>query len=462
MKRIALAGIAIECCTFSPVPTRLDDLTIWYGDDLLALYPSLKHYPDVTFVPIMRVRATPGGPLIREVYAALKAELLAALSQGAPWDGVYLDLHGALAVDGMTDAEADLTGAVRAAVGAEVLISASFDLHGNLSADVAANLDILTAFRTAPHVDVQETHARALALLVDALRTGMRPVIAHAPIPMLLPGEMAVTTAEPTHSLYAALPGVIAQYGLIDASYFVGYVWADEARVGACAVAVGCDRASAQAAAETLAHAWWGARDQFAFGMPTADVDSAIRMAIAAQRDGAPVFLSDAGDNITGGGVGDVPLVLDRLIVHGVTNAIYAAIVDADAVHACIDAGVGARLTLTIGGRLDTAHGKPLPIVGTVRHVQDGEPRQRHAVIDVQGIAVILTARRTAFIETAQFTALGLSPETTPIIVVKLGYLFPDLQRIARTTILMFSPGAINPDVRALPYRAIRSGMWMP
>lgn len=436
--------------------TRLQDLSIWRGDALLRLYPSLSDYADIAFVPLVRVRATPGGALLRTGYEQLKAELMDGLKTGGDWDGVYLDLHGALSVEGMTDAEADLTAAIRAAVGSKTLIGASFDLHGNLSARVVENLDLLTAYRTAPHTDVDETRARAIALLVDAIRQGTRPVTAFVPIPMLLPGEMAMTTSEPAKGLYAALPDIIARDGLLDASYFVGYVWADEARVGAAAVAVAHNRDLAAAAAHALAAAWWDAREQFAFGMRTASVDQAIDMALAAAVDGAPVFLSDAGDNITGGGVGDVPYVLERLIAHGVTNAIYAALVDADATAACFEAGRGTRLALSVGGKLDSAHGVPLEIEAVVRFLQDGEADQRQAVIDVNGIAVILTERRTAFTEEAQFTALGLSPSTAPITVVKLGYLFPDLRRIARTTILAFSPGSINPDVRALPYQHLR------
>ncbi len=456
MKQIAIGGIAIECCTFSRLTTRLEDLSVWRGDDLLALYPSLSAYQDVIFTPLVQVRATPGGTLARDVYEQLKQELIEGLRSGGQWDGVYLDLHGALSVVGMTDAEADLTGAIRAAVGEQTRISASFDLHGNLSEAVVGNLDLLTAYRTAPHIDMDDTRSRAIALLVESIRHKTRPVIAFARLPMLLPGEMAMTTSPPADRLYASLAQTIAEHDLLDASYFVGYVWADEARTGASAAAVGLDPAATEKAVQALADSWWNARHEFDFGMPTASVDEAISMAVAAADRAAPVFISDAGDNITGGGVGDVPYMLERLIAHGVTNAIYAALVDSSAVTACFDAGLNAQIPLMLGGKLDTTHGLPLAVEAVVRFLHHQAGGQRQAVIETKGIRVILTERRTAFTEEKQFAALGLSLQNTPITVVKLGYLFPDLQRIARTGILAFSPGALNPNVRALRYQHIR------
>ena len=123
--KIAAAGIAIECATFSPLPSELSDFEVLRGDALLARYPFAATHPDIDFVPIMQAHAVPGGVLRRSVYDDLKTEILAGLRAGAPWVGVYLDMHGAMAVDGLEDAEADFIGAVRQVVGTSCLISAS-------------------------------------------------------------------------------------------------------------------------------------------------------------------------------------------------------------------------------------------------------------------------------------------------------------------------------------------------
>ncbi len=168
------------------------------------------------------------------------------------------------------------------------------------------------------------------------------------------------------------------------------------------------------------------------------------------------MFISDAGDNITGGGIGDVPFVLGRLIAHGVSNALYAALVDAAAVSACFAAGVGAAVDLSLGGKLDPAHGTPLAVRATVGTLNDATPTNRQAVIEVTGVQVILTERRTAFTTVAQFDALGIDPTRCDLVVIKLGYLFPEIAPLAQHAILALSPGAIDPDVANLPYQRIQ------
>lgn len=451
--RIAIGGLAIECCTFSPLPTRLEDVRLLRGENLRALYPFLSSLPAATFVPLVRGRATPGGALELEAYQQIKQEFLDGLGEQGPWDGVYLDMHGALFVTGMEDAEGDWIAAVRQVVGDACLLAASYDLHGNVSARVVEHLDLLTAYRTAPHIDEMETRERACRLLVDCLTRHVRPHLAFTPVPLLLPGEKAMTTAEPAGSLYARIPDVIDSYALLDASVLVGYCWADEPRVSASVVTVGEDADRVQQAAADLAHDYWARRERFGFGMPVDSVDGCIEQAKAlAER---PVFISDAGDNITGGGVGDVPAVLGRLIAHGVENCVYAALLDPAAVQTCFEVGVGTKVRLSLGGKLDTTHGTPLDVTATVLGLETPEPGNRTAIIQAGGVRAILTERRIAFTSVEQFEQLGIDPSACDVVVVKLGYLFPELAPVARHALLALSPGAIDPDVEALPYRRV-------
>jgi microcystin degradation protein MlrC len=451
--RIAIGGLAIECCSFSPLPTRLEDVTRLRRDNLRAEYPFLALYPDVTFVPLIRGRATPGGPLEADVYQQIKQEFLDGLRETGPWDGVYLDMHGALYVVGMEDAEGDWTSAVRAVVGDDCLIAASYDLHGNVSRRVVENVDLLTAYRTAPHIDVTETRGRAVQLLVDCLKRDERPQISFIPVPLLLPGEKAMTTAEPAGSLYGRIPDVISDYDLLDASILVGYVWVDEPRATASVVTVGLDAARTQQAAQDLASDYWSRREEFRFGMPVASVDESIEQAQKLAEK--PVFISDAGDNITGGGIGDVPYVLGRLLAYDITNCLFAGLVDEAAIQACVDAGEGAEVQLSLGGKLDRAHGTPLDVTATVVRLAYPETSNRHAVIQVQGVQVILTERRTAFTTAAQFDELDIDPGAYDLVVIKLGYLFPEIAPFARHSLMALSPGAIDPDVENLPYERL-------
>lgn len=465
--RIAIAGISTECSTFSPLLTSFDQFHLVRGPDLVARYPYLANLTDVEVVPILRARALPGGPVEQPAYRRFKDEVLEGLRAGAPWDGVYLDLHGAMYVAGMEDAEGDWSESIRAAVGPGCLISASYDLHGNISQRLFDNLDLLTAFRTAPHIDYAETEERAASLLVGALRSGERPYKALVRVPVILPGERTSTEWEPGASLYAQLEHL--PEGVLDASILVGYVWADEPRASASVVAYGPDQSAVQREAARLARAYWDARGDFNFGVQTASVDDCIEIALGAPE--ACVFISDSGDNPTAGGVGDVPYSLGRLIeiVNSRTNpetAVYASIIDPAAVGACFEAGQGTELELSLGGKLDHIHGQPLTVRGRVAHLVEmrwkSNPalRNRQVVFQVGSVSAILTEQRTPFHFIADFQALGIEPLQHKIVMIKIGYLQPDLKRAAPRALLALSPGAVNQDITRLPYKRIARPMY--
>ncbi|MEM7119612.1 MAG: M81 family metallopeptidase, partial [Chloroflexota bacterium] len=203
MLTIAFGGIATESCTFSPWTTKLADFWVQRGEAMLTKGRdgAVRHpyFAEVaaTFVPTLSARALPGGPVETAVYHQLKTELLERLQALLPVDGFYLDLHGAMKVVGMDDAEGDLATAVRDLVGPNCLISASMDLHGNISDRFVSNIDMLTAYRTAPHIDTVETRAKACRMLVDCLQAGKRPTIIRQAVPVILPGERTSTEVEP-------------------------------------------------------------------------------------------------------------------------------------------------------------------------------------------------------------------------------------------------------------------------
>lgn len=162
-------------------------------------------------------------------------------------------MHGAMFVQGMEDAEADFITAVRAQLGPDCRISASYDLHGNLSQPIIDGLDMFSTYRTAPHIDVEQTMRRSVTMLLRSLQTGVKPYLVWVPIPVVLPGERTSTEDTPARELYASLPGIEADRSIWDASLQVGYVWADEPRATAAAVITGTDLDRAEAAAAKLA-----------------------------------------------------------------------------------------------------------------------------------------------------------------------------------------------------------------
>jgi microcystin degradation protein MlrC len=201
-------------------------------------------------------------------------------------------------------------------------------------------------------------------LLIQAIITGVQPQIALTPIPVLLAGEHTRTDMEPGASLWASLAAIDQAPGVLHAALFVGFAWVDEARAHAAAVVTGTDPQVIQREADKLALAYWNARHQFGFGTPSGTIDECIAAALAAPEP--CVFLSDSGDNVTAGAVGDIPLFVERLLAHKVPSAVVAGLCDAEAVALCQKAGVGATVETTLGGKLGTIHGRPLPVRGKV------------------------------------------------------------------------------------------------
>ncbi len=447
--RLAFGGIHTECSTYSPLAMGREDFRVVEGDALApALGLTLPDRANVEAIPLFHARAVPGGPVAAPVYQGFKADFIERLQQAGPLDGLLLIMHGAMFVEGMEDIEADWIGAARAAVGDRCRIAVSYDLHGNLSQAIVDRIDIFCAYRTAPHTDVAETHMRASSLLLDSLGGGPRPGIAWAPVPVLLPGERTSTEAEPAKSLYAALPGYDARPGILDANILVGYVWADEARATAAAVITGTDRREAESAAGELAARYWAARRGFAFGTPAGTLDDMLDM--AADCDIGPVILADSGDNPTAGGVGDRIDVLARLVERHWDQALLAGIADPEAAATCAKAGQGATLPVTLGGALTgTRDSLSLTVrVGTI--VGDRAAGDLEVVVHIGGIAVVITQRRRPFHHLSDFAALGIDARDARLLVVKSGYLSPELSKIANPSLLALTGGAVSQDLTAL------------
>lgn len=454
--RIAYGGIGIECSTYSRLRTRIDEFTILRGAELAssARFQFLKSYP-VAFMPALVATAVPGGPVERKTYDTIKAEFLQRLQALLPLNGLYLPMHGAMFVEGMQDAEADWYDAARKVVGPDCLLSASYDLHGNISQPVIDTLDMLSAFRTAPHIDREETMLRATGMLLHCLREKIRPTLMWAPIPVLLPGERTSTEWEPGKRLWAQLPALNREPGILDVSMLVGYVWADEPRSTAAVVITGTAPASQRRLAANLARQYWAARAEFKFGTETCTVDDCVQRAIEAATQ--PAILADSGDNPTGGGNGDQATVLESLLRHKARNVVFAGIADRPATEACYKAGVGARIPLSIGATLDPRASRPVRTEGVVRFLlAESNPARREAVVQIEGITLVLAAYRRPYHDIADFTRFGLDPKSFKIVAVKSGYLSPELAPIANPSLMALSDGAINQDIVHLPANRYR------
>jgi microcystin degradation protein MlrC len=328
-------------------------------------------------------------------------------------------------------------------------------------------INAVVAYHTAPHDDEYETGVRAAEMLLEILEQGVQTKIGFAKIPFLLPGEMAQTALDPMKAMMEVVAEVERQPAVLSASLMNGHCWADVPDVGVIAIVVTKGNAElAQSEANRIVSTFWNRRAEFGVSAEAYPVDKAIEKAMTAPE--STVFLSDSGDNPGAGGTTDVPLLLGKLIERQAKSAVIACIWDVEAVQACMAAGVGQTVTLTIGGKLDKRHGTPLSVTGHVRLLTDGlvyhggmrAPRTCQqtgpmVVLNVDGIDVILSSTRQSFEDPVQLQRLGLEPLDYKIVVLKRGYLTTPFQVISQRSILAFTPGATNCDVTQMEFKRL-------
>lgn len=474
--RIGIGGISIESSTFSPHISGDEAFTIRTGVDLLAYYPFLAEGEGLRdaaeWVPLTHGRSLPGGAVDPRTYARMKQAIVDGIRAEGPFDAFFFDIHGAMSVVGMDDAEGDLATAVREALGPGTLVSASMDLHGNVSDALFHAVDLITCYRMAPHEDWMNTKQRAVHNLLERLRgawgadpDARRPYKAWVRVPVLLPGEKTSTRLEPAKSLYGAIPDIEELDGVVDAAVWVGYAWADEPRCHATVIVTGDDPAVIAREAQRLGRRYWDARADFAFVGPTATLDEALDQALADDAP-RPFVISDSGDNPTAGGAGDVSWTLGRLLERAdladpARTVVAASVFDPDAVDAARAAGVGATVTLRVGGRVDAGPRGPVELTGEVFSITEGDPvAGTQAVVRSGAVHAIVTERRKPFHHLDDFRVLGLEPERAEIVIVKIGYLEPELYDLAAGWTIALTPGGVDQDLLRLGHSRLRPGTY--
>ena len=422
LPRIAIAGLSIESSTFSPALTHLEAFQINIGDDIYKLYPFLSsdslNRMRAIWIPTLRARSLPGGIVTREAYESIVTQTLNLLKRNGPYDGLFLDIHGAMSVVGLDDPEGDYIIRIREVVGKETIISTSMDLHGNVSWRLAQNTDLITCYRMAPHEDALETKKRAIENLLTRIESGKgKPIYkAWIPVPILLPGEKTSTRVEPGKSLYAQIEPVTKQKGIIDAAIWVGYAWADEPRNHAVVMVTGDDKEKVTNTAEDLAKSFWKVRADFKFVAPVASLNECLEKAIASDKH--PFIISDMGDNPTAGGAGDVTWTLKEILERpefkseNGPSLIYASIPGPELVKKAIEVGINGQIDEYVGAIVDNRFAPPIKLSGTIKAIIHGDKyAETEVVVRVGSVQVIVTKKRKPYHKEIDFNRLGLNPQ---------------------------------------------------
>jgi microcystin degradation protein MlrC len=217
--------------------------------------------------------------------------------------------------------------------------------------------------------------------------------------------------------------------------------------------------------AEQLAESFWEVRNEFEFVAPVAPLEECLNMAV--KSDKRPFIISDMGDNPTAGGAGDVTWTLHRILerdefqTEDGPSLIYASIPGPELVEKAVKAGVGAHVEGYAGAAVDNRYAPPVKLSGKVIAVDENdETAKKVVVIQVGSVKVIVTHQRKPYHYEKDFTKLGLLPRETDIVVVKIGYLVPELYNMRGDWIMALTPGGVDQDLERLPYKRIKRPMF--
>jgi microcystin degradation protein MlrC len=469
--RIAIAGLAIESSTFSPAKTIEPDFKARLDEDVFSYYPFLQkdslYRLKANWIPTLRGHALPGGIVKKEAYNSLVNKTLEKLKNNLPYDGLFFDIHGAMSVEGIDDPEGDFIKKIRELVGYDTLISTSMDPHGNVSYELAMETDLITCYRMSPHEDAIESKRRAVTNLIERLESGKgKPLYkSRIKVPILLPGEKTSTRIEPGKSLYEKIDPETKKEGIIDAAIWMGYPWADEPRNHGVVVVYGDNKEEVKNSSEFLAKSFWDVKDKFEFVAPVGTLEKSLELALNSNTK--PFIISDMGDNPTAGGAGDVTWTLKRLLERDEfkdengPSLIYASIPGPKLIENAKNLKVGDYVEGFVGAEVDDRFSPPILLRGTIKSKKIGDINAKTELVVQSGsINVIVTEKRKPYHYIKDFTDLNLDPKSIDILMVKIGYLVPQLYDINKGWIMALTPGGVDQDLFRLDYKRIERPMF--
>jgi len=464
--RVAVAGLFHESNTLVEQTTGLGAFVVRQGETLaydlagtqtvcggfLAAVPGA--------IPVVHGYATPSGIVERTTYEELAGRLCDGLRSALPLEGVLLELHGAMVVEGIGAADGETARRVRAAVG-RVPVAIVIDPHANLATGLIESADLVVAYQTNPHVDMAETGERAAGALMRMIDGARRPAIASIRIPVTAPAIAQATADEPLGSLVARAREHESAGRCAFASVLFGFAYADVPEQSMAVVVADADGGAAAAVAEDLAAQAWATRRAFRRDLLTPG--EAVRA--AASEPGLTV-LANVGDNVGGGSPGDSTTIAAELLRRpGLRSA--TTICDAAAVTACESLGAGSSVRLRAGN-------PPLALEGRIARIQDGRyvndgPLSRGVVFDMGRIAVLECGALTVVLQSRPVMAndqnmlrsCGIDLDALGAVDLKgAAAVRAGWQSRAARFLDVDSPGPTAASLESLDLRSVRRPLW--
>ncbi len=472
--KIVIGGLNHETSTFTPVQTTWASYHERFFLRGEAIIQTLRgtNTPIGGFIagaeahgfeaiPTLYAEPHPSGPTPRSIFDAILEELLERITAAGHIDGILLDLHGAMVAgnvdeaDGLPDADGFILAAVRNLVGPDVPLVVQLDIHANVSPQMVAMADVLIGRETFSEIDMADRGRECVDVLSRMLNAGLRPAMALYQLPMIW-GKNQVTAQPPMREAIAALHRIEAQSNVVCGSIAVGYPLADVASMGSTVYIVTDEnQARAQQLADELGK-WIVDRCPDWYGeLPT------TREALAQSYTGAqyPLVFADTHDNTGGGAPGDSTGMLKTFVEAKLVDACVLYIVDPQSVAQCRQAGIGATLTLDVGGKSSLLQGEPVSMRVEVMALSDGRFQYAgpmyaglegnmgpSAYIRHEDIHVVLTSVGEQPYDTAFAQSLGLDPHQMRYIGLKsTAHFRAGFEAWAGQIYVVSEPGVHNP-----------------
>ena len=479
--RFAFGGILHESNTFCPRRTTLEHFRTSVGEEIIPVHRGSRCFfggvidaareLGVALHPTLAASANPYGTIEAEAFDHLMDALLRGFEGAGAVDGAVLCLHGGMVAENSLDPEGEILSRVREAVG-DTPVVCTLDMHCNISLRMVENADAFFVNNENPHMDSYDRAVEATHALHRIVKGEIEPVMALEK-PGMLPPTLHVN---PPHSgplvpLFERAFEMEADPRVINVNIASGFPWCDvpDAGMGVLTV-VDRDHGLAEELAEELSRRLWEVRHEFIPSLPTAE--EAVERAMRAEE--GPVILADVADNPGDGTTEDSNGVLRALVERGAKDAALAVICDPEAVEECASTGVGNRVALELGCKA-RLFGEPLTLDVTVKTISDGVfwhhgplfggyrvDIGRAAVVEHDGIEVILTGRTHNPTDPGVFLRHGIEPSRKKILVVKTFrmHMEPNYRPFAKEIIEVDAPGQASPNMKRFNWTRIPRPMF--
>lgn len=466
-----------ESNTFSPVKTRYEDFDPVFGAAALARHDGklteMGGFIDTLrrakrdIAPVCAAWAITAGRFVRPDFERLASEFGAALGAVKKPEALLLAMHGAQTAEGEDDVEGHILGVARAVLGPDVPIVLTLDLHANVTQAMVERSTAICGYHTYPHVDMFEIGQKAARILLRTLSGKAKPKMAWRKLPLIVPAENASTSKGPMEKLVSRGKDLEKRGKVLSASVFTVQPWMDIQEMGGSVVMVtDGDAKAADRYAKSIAQRFWDTRKKF--DAQLTPVEEAIAEAL--KTEGGPVVLAESSDSTGSGSPGDSTGVLKHLVKAPLTGDAAIFVVDPEVVAELHLAGVGAEVTVDLGGKFDRRNSKPVTVSGRVRALSDGRwtPRARGynpgieqsmgsaAVLDVGRVRILVGERSTMTVDPALFRCFGIDPLYCKIVVVKSPNGFrAAYEPIAKKIFVVDTPGVSTANFSKLPWKRV-------